>query len=45
MGSCDVDSLAIEDGKMTVGDPDGANVVLSEDENGNIGICEFNYGL
>ena len=45
VGSCDVDSLAIEDGKMTVGDPDGANVVLSEDENGNIGICEFNYGL
>lgn len=43
VGECDVDSLEIENGAMTIGDPDGANVVIREDENGNIGITEFNY--
>lgn len=43
VGECDVDSLEIENGEMTIGDPDGANVVISEDENGNVGITEFNY--
>lgn len=30
-------------GEMTIGDPDGTNMVISEDENGNVGITEFNY--
>lgn len=43
VGDCDIDSLELKDGKMVIGDPEGANVVISEDENGYIGIVEFNY--